>query len=66
MLILSRKVGASIVIETKDGPVKIMVVSIRGGHVRLGFEAPDVVEIWREELLPLDPSAAAEVLAPKG
>ncbi len=47
MLILSRKVNESVIIR---GGIKVMVVSIRGDKVRLGFEAPDNVAIHREEI----------------
>jgi hypothetical protein len=37
MLVLSRKKGASIVI---DGGIKVTVVEVKGSAVRLGIEAP--------------------------
>jgi len=48
MLVLSRRVNESIVI---DGNIRITVIGIRGGQIRLGIEAPDRVGIFREELL---------------
>ena len=48
MLVLSRKLGESVRI---GGGVSITVVKIAGGGVRLGIEAPDGMEIVREELL---------------
>jgi carbon storage regulator len=47
MLVLSRKLNESIVI---DGDIRITIVGIRGNHVRIGIEAPDSVRIIREEL----------------
>jgi carbon storage regulator len=47
MLVLSRKLNESIVI---DGDIRIKVVGIRGNQVRLGIEAPDSVGILRAEL----------------
>lgn len=47
MLVLSRKLNEAIVI---DGGIRVMVVGIRGNQVRLGFEAPLGVRIFREEL----------------
>jgi len=47
MLVLSRKVNESVII---DGGIRVMVVGIRGNQVRLGFEAPSGVRIFREEL----------------
>jgi carbon storage regulator len=47
MLVLSRVKGQSIIV---DGKIKIKVFDVRGGRVRLVFDAPDNVEIWREEV----------------
>jgi len=48
MLVLSRKVDEVIWI----GPqIKITVVRVQGGHVRLGFDAPKGMKIVREELM---------------
>lgn len=48
MLVLSRKKSQRIVI----GPeIRITVVKIEGGHVRIGIEAPDHIPVLREELL---------------
>lgn len=47
MLVLSRKVGERVLI----GPdIRITVVRIAGGGVRLGIEAPPELPIMREEL----------------
>lgn len=47
MLVLTRKVGSSIVI---DGRIKIQVVQIKGRQVRLGIEAPKETKVHREEV----------------
>jgi carbon storage regulator len=47
MLVLTRKPAQSIVIA--EG-IKVTVVSVEGGKVRLGFEAPPEVPIDREEV----------------
>jgi carbon storage regulator len=47
MLVLSRKVGESIVI---DGHIQVTVVEIRGDKIRLGIEDPRDIAVWREEL----------------
>jgi len=47
MLILSRKPGDAILI---DGGVRIVVLSVESGGVRLGIEAPAAVGIVREEV----------------
>ncbi len=48
MLILGRRPGDAIVI---DGGIRIMVLAVDGGTVRLGIEAPDAVGIVREEIV---------------
>lgn len=55
MLVLSRKVNETIVI---DGNIRVTVVGARGSQIRLGIEAPDKVGIYREELCA--PARAAE------
>ena len=47
MLILTRKQSESVII---DGDIKVTVPSDRHGQVKLGVEAPEDVEIWREEI----------------
>ncbi|HSW31124.1 MAG TPA: carbon storage regulator CsrA [Longimicrobiales bacterium] len=47
MLILSRKPGDAILI---DGGIRLVVLSIDSGSVRLGIEAPASVGIVREEV----------------
>jgi len=47
MLILTRNQNESIII---NDDIKITVISDRHGQVKLGIEAPDDVEIWREEI----------------
>ena len=47
MLILTRKQNESVII---DDDIKVTVISDRHGQVKLGIEAPEDVEIWREEI----------------
>jgi carbon storage regulator len=47
MLVLSRKSGETIVI---DNHVHVVVLEVRGSHVKLGFTAPPEVAIRRAEL----------------
>jgi carbon storage regulator len=47
MLVLSRKLGEVIVIGDS---IRITVVEIRGGKVRLGVVAPDEVIVNRQEI----------------
>ena len=47
MLVLSRKLNESIVI---DDQIRITVVEIRGDKIRLGIEAPKDVAVHRREV----------------
>lgn len=47
MLVLTRKMNESIII---DGNIRIKIVGMRNGQVRLGIEAPDNIKVFREEL----------------
>ena len=47
MLVLSRKIGEEIVIGTN---IRITVVAIKGGKVRLGIAAPKEVVVDRKEI----------------
>ena len=47
MLVLSRKLGQAL---NLGGDVRITVVKIDGGSVRIGIEAPDEVPIKRLEI----------------
>ena len=66
MLVLSRKLGETIVI---DGNIRVTVVAIRGNQIRLGIEAPKNRAIMREELcsrgelVPRETNAQSEVRA---
>ena len=53
MLVLGRKSQESVVIRTADKlqeMLRVTVVEICGGRVKLGFEADDDVAIYREEV----------------
>jgi len=47
MLVLSRKVGESIVINES---IRLTVVQVKNGRIRLGIDAPPEVRVLREEL----------------
>ena len=47
MLILSRRKDESIII---DGNIEVKVLEIEDGKVRIGIEAPQNIDILREEL----------------
>ena len=48
MLVLSRKVGERILLGDK---IRITVVRVSGGGVRLGIEAPSDITVVREEVI---------------
>ena len=47
MLVLTRKIGETIRV---GDDVRVQVLAIRGGQVRLGLTAPGDVRIFREEI----------------
>lgn len=47
MLVLSRKCGETIVIDER---IRVTVESVQGGRVRLSIEAPENVQVDREEI----------------
>jgi carbon storage regulator len=47
MLVLTRKIGAKIVI---DGSITVEIVSVDGNKVRIGISAPPEVRVDREEI----------------
>ena len=51
MLILSRRVGETLII---DGDIKIVVLECGRSSVRIGIDAPVDVPIWRGELTAAD------------
>ncbi len=50
MLVLSRKTDEEIVITVNGTTLSLKVVEIRGDKVRIGFDAPKDVSIWRKEV----------------
>lgn len=47
MLILTRKIGETIIL---DGGIAITVYDIQGKYVKVGIVAPEEVKVYREEL----------------
>lgn len=47
MLILTRRIGESVIINDN---IEITVLGINRRQIRLGFEAPNEVEVHREEV----------------
>lgn len=51
MLVLKRGENEKIVIQTSDGPIVLIVCSTGMEKTKLGIQAPQSVQIFREELL---------------
>ena len=52
MLVLTRKIGESLIIQTSTGEeIEIVVLGIKGKQVQLGTEAASDVTVLREEVL---------------
>lgn len=52
MLVLTRRKGEVIEISSPTAcAIKLVVIDIRGGRVRIGFGAPDEVQILRPEAI---------------
>jgi len=47
MLVLTRKIGETLVI---DGDIRVTVVAVQGDKVRLGVAAPATVPVHRQEV----------------
>lgn len=52
MLVLSRKIGESLVVPGCD--LKLTVVKVSGQRVKLGIEAPREITVHRSEILQRD------------
>jgi carbon storage regulator len=51
MLVISRRKDEGILISGKDGDIRVVIIEIERGRVRIGIEAPAGYRILREELL---------------
>lgn len=60
MLVLSRKVGESIIIADD---IEIIIRAVDGDNVRLGINAPKEVKVYRKELLELIKATNQESIA---
>ena len=47
MLVLTRKIGEKVMIGDE---ISVTILDLSGNHVRLGINAPETVEIHREEI----------------
>lgn len=50
MLILTRRVGESLIIEIDGKKVTATVLGVKGNQVRVGVDAPKDVAVHREEI----------------
>ena len=50
MLILTRKLGESIIVQCQGEVAEIKLTKIEGDRVKLGIEAPQDIRILRKEL----------------
>lgn len=47
MLILTRKIGESVII---DGDIEVKVLGVHGNQVKVGVEAPATISVHRKEV----------------
>lgn len=63
MLILTRRIGDSVVIKHPQGDIVVTYLSVQGPtgtEIRMGFDAPKDVNIVRSEILDRYPSDTKE------
>jgi len=54
MLILTRRIGESLVIDNPVSggePITVTVLGVKGNQIRIGIDAPKDITILREELI---------------
>ena len=59
MLVLTRREGDTVILETSDGPIEVSIAEINGSQIRVGFNAPKSVSIFRGELKKRDQTEKA-------
>jgi carbon storage regulator len=50
MLILTRRIGETLVAETAEGLIEVTILGVKGNQVRVGINAPKDIEVHREEI----------------
>jgi len=50
MLILTRRIGETLMAETADGLIEVTILGVKGNQVRVGINAPKDIEVHREEI----------------
>ncbi|WP_051347160.1 carbon storage regulator CsrA [Thiomicrorhabdus chilensis] len=58
MLVLTRREGEAMLIGDN---IRLSVIAVKGGQVRIGIEAPKEVAVHREELLSQDSTGLSEL-----
>jgi len=58
LLILSRRVGESIII---GDDVKVTIVEVSGNQIKLGIDAPKEIIVHREEIYKIDKEISARI-----
>lgn len=51
MLVVTRKVGESLIIRAGNDTITVSVEAVHGSNVRIGLDAPRHVQILRNELV---------------
>jgi carbon storage regulator CsrA len=51
MLVLSRRSGESLILETSDGLIEVSISQVSGSQTKVAILAPQTVRISRRELL---------------
>ena len=51
MLVVTRKVGEAIIIRAGNDTITVSVEALHGSNVRIGLDAPNHVQILRNELV---------------
>lgn len=50
MLVLTRKAGETMVIDRDDLNIKVVILNVNAGQVRIGVEAPKHISVHRKEV----------------
>ena len=50
MLVLSRNVNEDVIMTDGEVEIVVRIIEVRGDKVRLGFIAPDAIQIARKEV----------------
>jgi carbon storage regulator len=51
MLVLSRREGEALILNTSDGEIVVSIELLQGSQVKVGIDAPQSVKVLRDELV---------------